>query len=185
MTLPYADQSADNLRLTLANGDLDTTQFSVLAEASLCLPGAGLVRAGIIGASHFLSFERGERFHEVFACMTDVRAETVRDRIPLPTLLKAPVELSSPRYRFEARMRAWHDGIAERDDLLAAICSSQGADGEIGLSFAFPDPPDVAAAYRGGALTAVWLRMHGSRITVRTLHAYPASTMVFTTSALE
>lgn len=185
MNMPYADQSADALWLTLAGGDLDMSQFAILTKGSFRIPGVGVVRAGIIGASHFLSFDmRGTRFTEVFACIPEVRTELTLARLPLPQLLGRTVEHSSPEYRFEATVRTWNQGIAERDELLTRICSVRGGTGEIGLTFTFPDPPDVTPAFAGSALTAVWVCIEGSRVSTRTLHAYPDSAMVFTSSTM-
>lgn len=183
--MPYADQSADALWLTLAEGELDMSQFAILTEGSFRIPDVGVVRAGIIGASHFLSFDvNGTRFTEVFACIPEVRTEHTLERLPLPQLLKRRVEHSSLEYRFEATLRTWDHGIAERDELLNHICSVRSSAGEIGLTFTFPDPPDVAPAFAGSALTAVWVCIEGSRISTRTLHAYPDSAMVFTSSTM-
>lgn len=185
MPIEYTDQSADALWLTLADGDLDFNQFPILTEGTYNVPGKGELRAGIIGASHFLSLNTEDgRFTEVLACIPDVQTEHPLVRLPLNKFLESPVEHPLRSYRFEAKSVPWEDGLRERDILLNQICSAKSGNGEIGLLYTFPDPPDVLPAFRGSALTAVWVHVVGVRILVRTLHAYPSSTMVFTTSAM-
>ncbi len=182
--LVFEDQSADALWLTLVDGDLDTNQFSIVTEAELQLPRGGVLQAGIIGASHFLSVVRdGRRFTEVFAC-TQARAENTLARFPLPNLVHAPVVLDGGRYQFEARKIPWTpEGMDERDRLLEEIAFTGGGT-SIGLSFVFPDAPKAPAADRGTALTALVAKVRGDLVSVRTLHAYPGSSMVFTTSTI-
>lgn len=184
--LEYIDQSADDLWLTLADGELDMSQFSILTEGSYVVPGLGVIRAGIIGASHFLALNDGcTRFTEVFACIPEVRTERTLERASLGSLLERTVTHARHQYRFEATCVAWNDGIAHRDVLLDQICSARGTNGEIGLLYRFPDSPHASPVHTGEALTAVWVRVEGVRISVRTLHAYPDSAMVFTTSSME
>ncbi len=185
MTIGYTDQSADALWLTLADGDLDLCQFPILTEATYTVPGKGVLRVGIIGASHFLSFKTEDRqFTEVLACIPDVCAEHTLVRRPLQELLGSPVEHQRDGYRFEVTAVPWDKGIGERDHLLSQIASAKSGVDEIGLLYTFPDPPDVLPAFRGCALTAVWVRIQRERISVRTLHAYPSTTMVFTTTTM-
>lgn len=182
----YTDQSADALWLTLADGELDTRQFSVLSEASYNAEDGSVLSVGIIGASHFLSIHaNGKRFTEVFACIPEVRTERTLERFPLHALVDRTVELPLHRYRFTAQAVPWDRGLDEREALLDQIRSARSGNGELGLSFTFPDSPSAPPAFRGKAQTAVWVQVTGHRILVRTLHAYPETTMVFTTSTGE
>lgn len=180
--LVFTDQSADDLWLTLASGELDTRQFSVLAEAQATIPRFGRVQAGIIGASHFLSVTRnGARFTEVFACMPDVRTERTLGRYPLRSLENTPVIYADDGYWFSTRKVPWDEGTEERDQLLRQVALTKATPG-IGLSYLFPDAPKAPCSDKGQALTAVVVRFIEGQVHSKTLHAYPGSAMVFTTS---
>lgn len=180
--LVFQDQSADDLWLTLASGELDTRQFSVLAEAEASFPRFGSVRAGIIGASHFLSVTRGDtRFTEVFACTAKVRAERTLGRYPLRALENTPVIYTDDGYWFSTRKVPWDEGTEERDKLLKQV-ALVGARSGIGLSYLFPDAPGAPRSDKGQALTAVVVHFREGQLLSETLHAYPGSAMVFTTS---
>jgi hypothetical protein len=67
--LVFQDQSASNLRLTIARGEADWKQVHIVKEQVVdCL--GGQLHAAIIGSSHVLSFSHpeGTAFHEIFAC---------------------------------------------------------------------------------------------------------------------
>ncbi len=179
----YEDQSAAALIFQLISGAVDTTQFTIVKEGNLEVGGAH-VRAGIIGASHFLTLTlpSGEVLNEVFAC-THVHTESPRVIAgPLGSLMATTtsrVHGGSVVHAFTPRLVVWGEGARELSELHELIRRAKRGD-EIGLSFKFPSkdgddrPP----------LTLVWVYgRNPGRITVKTAHCYPnEGSIVFTKS---
>ena len=130
----FLDQSADALSLNLIEGEIDKSQFDILAEGQLERHGVKLV-AHIIGGSHFFTIDLGggRRISEVFAC-TEVQTDLPRLYCgPLRGITKT-IECSlfgNSQYVFEARTLEGEKAKLEIDEF-----SVQGDD--LCLKFEFP-----------------------------------------------
>lgn len=164
----YIDQSPDELRLTLIEGDLDRTQFQLLSEQERTFAGVK-ISAAVIGASHIVTFDTGTfKMHEIFACVG-------LDNVPfwgLPELTSSPVVREYPgfRYQFHTQQVLWSD--PEPDVLIEMVreASAPSDSRSIRLVVNFPslDPAVVPKT-----VVIVQLSPGDSEIVVRTAHSYP------------
>lgn len=182
----YIDQSAEVLRLTVLEGALDVSQFSILSQGE-AHNDRYAVQAGIIGASHFLSvtLPDGRQLHEVFAC-TDV--DSPSRRVFYGPVGKTPggvaVKLfENAAYSFTPRLTPWGEGVALLEELEdTARRASQSKSPVIGLSFDFP----IQSGDSRVPKTIVCVKLEDHAVTANTVHAYPnEDTIVFTTTFLE
>ncbi len=173
------------------DGPLDLDQFQVVAAGRLEGPRLAL-RAGIIGASHFLALRAGQGapLHEVFAC------GAVRVEAPAARLRQVAVrELSESGTAFETeglsyRFRSWSVAAREAAERLTSldtrVAEAPAQAREIGLAYTFPGTqPGTQPGARQAALsprTVLWARIDTDAASVRveTAHCYPKEeTIVF------
>lgn len=153
-SLVYKDQSAALLCLVLAGGPINTGQFEIVEEG--CLRGETTsVTARIIGASHFITFDTGERvLHEIFACQP-VHAHELVHRATIAQAADG-IDLGGIGYRFAAEtVGSEHEAhLAGWADLLVEYEFPETPNGEI--------PKTIVAVHRDA-----------SAYEVKTAHIYP------------
>jgi hypothetical protein len=169
------------------DGPLDLDQFQVLAAGRLEGPRLAL-RAGIIGASHFLALRAGQGapLHEVFAC------GAVRVEAPAARLRQLAVhELSESGTAFETdglsyRFRSWSVAAREAAERLsyldARVAEAPAQSQEIGLAYTFPGTQPGTRQAALSPRTVLWARIDTDAASVRveTAHCYPKEeTIVF------
>lgn len=164
----YTDQHPDDLQLTLVEGDLDRSQFQLLAGQTQVLAGVR-IEATVIGASHVVSYDTGSFvLHEVFAC---VGLENVSSW-PLKTLVSSPVRRNFPdmTYAFSVRRVPWHNDEPDELHSIVAAAGNHGKNGGIGVVQDFPrgdapaTPKTVIVGYEDP---------RHRRIVIETAHSYP------------
>lgn len=170
----YIDQSAKDLRFTLALEAVDERQFTVLRRQNLITPWIS-VSMGVIGESHFLIFRAGDiTISEIFACM-EVKTNSTPIISGRPEAIETKV--ADLGYRFVPRITPWQEGLEALNELHHHVL--QGRDR--GLHCEFPATEDGRVP-----TTALVAKMKGDTLTVRTAHAYPNEELiVFTRTTVE
>lgn len=165
--LVYQDQSAAGLLLTMLEGAVDETQFTVL-QAEQYEDGGLAVRAGIIGASHFarVSF-RDDVITEVLAC-TQVRTENARAVIgPLCAIRSNEIKLEIGGFHYRTFFS--HHKCEQVERMKEMFQRGQG---EITLMYEFPTDPQATSVYK--PFTGVRVQQLGKSETwITTCHSYP------------
>jgi len=172
-TPEYRDQSALDLRFTLSKGALDKHTFNVLVEGTL--GGRIGIEAGVIGASHFVSYliEGRGVLNEVFACgKPDPLAKAHWG--PLGEISGA-VDLSFPElgvtYRFEPVLNGWQEAQAQLEKLEHTIAENNETRRQNALGLRFDFPADGAGRI---PKTLVWVQQRSEyEVRVATAHCYP------------
>jgi len=180
----YQDQSANNLRLSLIRGPINSAQhFDVLDTGSMEF-GIGYIKADIIGASHVINFKiRGFEFSEIFAC--------VEPKIGGRRLVYGPLKDFSAdhisygfkkehvKYSFSARISDWDEGEETLNNCEKYAIACGNRTGRIGLVREFPSKD---ANHAPKTIVTVW---HNERIQVETVHSYPNERrIVFTKTSI-
>jgi hypothetical protein len=192
--MAYRDQSAEDLRLNLIDGEVDLAQFRTHERACLACDWIA-IDARIIGASHAMRMELsdGTRFHEILACgpVSAPAPALYSDRV---LSRSGPIELELGEgigYRFEAEDVSATVGAARLSDLSTRVREAEGARPAArawGLRFDFPSSPArVDDAGAEPACTLAWLRISEdmARIEVETAHSYPnEARIVFSSTRL-
>lgn len=167
----YIDQDPSALRLSLVNGPLDKDVFSRYADCTY-QHGNLHVNATVIGASHIVSIQVGDRqLHEVLACVS-------LDSVPhrrLDELVGAPVqrELLDMHmfYEFVVQHIAW-DG-PEPPELVALVHAANncGDKDAFGAVQEFPGIEGLATPK-----TVIYGCSVGDvGLVVKTAHSYPST----------
>ena len=185
MNLIYTDQSASELRLNLIDGVLDKTPLNVILTDTLHLADI-YIEAGIIGASHFVSFNFGDKvFSEVFACL---ELSNSSDSCFVGKVFKqtAPIKYFKKglfSYEFTSEILDWDDKSSEKYKNFENEVEKSSDDKEsIGLSYAFP----TMEKNKFLAKTEVKVTKVNDMIIVETLHAYPnEEKLVFTETQIK
>lgn len=180
----YVDQSAHSLRLTLCNGRLDQSQFTIL-ERGWCKVGDMAVEAAIVGGSHFLTVEHsGQVFSEVCVCMPFKHTGKVYLDEPLYSVegFDSRTVEGTPQslvYGVRRRVVAWDKADSDMKELLSRVNSSS-RENVIALVHDFPrckgdsrDPRTVVSV----------VRVEGG-LSVSTIHSYPQEDLVVFTDSL-
>lgn len=166
----YTDQSASQLRLTLATGELDLNQFRTLAKGEMSV-GDLRVEARIIGASHVLALRRGSvSIYEVFACMQVQAPVKLVDCGPLE-LVSGELRLKFPgiAYQFQSRLCGWEQGQSALSLLEQRMDELRSAPQALALRFEFPK----AAGDARTPCTLVLVTARVQATVIETVHAYP------------
>lgn len=185
--LVYTDQHPLGLQLTLMEGYVDLSQFTILSTEVIERE-EFRITGGIIGASHFLAFEmEGRRFTEVFACVPaegehKVYHAPIRE---IPDIVHITVG-GLFCYTFECYMVPWQVGETQRDRM---VSGSPEPDmplfTEKKLRYEFPHVGRDALRAKL-AETILTLRANQKGVRAETLHTYPNhESMVFTHSFFE
>ncbi len=170
----YIDQSAKDLRFTLALEAVDERQFTLLRRQNFITPWIS-VTMGVIGESHFLIFRAGNiTLSEVFACM-EVRTNITPITYGKPRAVE--IKIADLGYRFVPRITPWEEGLEALNEL--HYHALQGCDR--GLHCEFPATEDGRVP-----TTVLVASVKDDVLTVRTAHAYPNEDLiVFTRTMVE
>jgi len=170
-----------DLRFTLSEGTLDKRVLPILEAGSL--PGGIGIEAGVIGASHFVSYliEGKGVLNEVFACM-ELDPSAKAHWGPLGEVLGA-VDLSFPslgvKYSFVPALKGWEEAQAQLQKIehkIAAI-KATGSKHRLGLRFDFPADKEGRTPK-----TLVWVHQSsGYEVHVETVHSYPHENLIVST----
>ncbi len=174
----YMDKSAANIRLSVIDGELEIAQFNVLKQGQIVSDRPPFrIKGRIIGASHLLSFEIGNRkFHEIFACGDiNVNGQKIVVQEPLSTTSES-VKLNlwnRVSYSFESAVHNYSEAEEWLTELesRAEIFSKSGDDKNVGLIFNFPrgeslnkTPKTVLIAESDSSV---------AQVKITTAHSYP------------
>lgn len=175
-----------DLRFTFLEGALDKSTLHILEEGSLS--GRISLEAGVIGASHFVSYLIDGKgvLNEVFACM-ELNPSAKAHCGPLGEI-SGSVDLSFPsfgvKYRFVPLVKGWEKAqvyLQKIEHKIAKINETK-LENSLGLRFDFP-------ANKEGRVpkTLVWVNQSSeSEVTVETVHSYPhEGLVVFTRSNMQ
>jgi hypothetical protein len=186
MDLIYIDQSAKELRLNLVDGQLDKAPLSVLITDKNIL-GSIDIEAGIIGASHYISFKFGNKniFNEVFAC---IELPNSGDKCFVGKVFNRtePIKYFTKgvfSYEFTSEVLDWNTGTQQKYTLFEnEVEKSSNDKRKIGLTYIFPSTEND----KFKAKTEVNVYEVNGAIVVETLHAYPnEDKCVFTKSTVK
>ncbi len=170
----YVDQSAKDLRFTLALEAVNERQFTVLRRRRLIVSW-GFVEMGIIGESHFLIFHAGDiTISEIFACI-EVKTNSTPIISGRPEAVETKV--ADLGYRFVPQITPWQDGSEALQLLHRHALQGRGD----GLYCEFP------ATKNGRVPTTVLVaNVKDDTLAIRTAHAYPNEELiVFTHTTVE
>ena len=183
--MQYIDQSAKELRLNLVDGQLDKAPLSVLITDNKIL-GYIDIEAGIIGASHFVTFKFNDKdiFNEVFAC---IELPDSGDRCFVGKVFNKtePIKYFTKdvfSYEFISEVLDWNEDTEKKYKIFEnEVEKSSNDKGKIGLTYVFPSREND----RFQAKTEVNIYETNDAIVVETLHAYPnEDKCVFTKSTI-
>jgi hypothetical protein len=151
----------------LVEGGLNRTQFQLLSEQKLQIPGIH-VTAAVIGASHIVTYDAGAvQLHEIFAC---VGVNNVPSR-SLSELRGISVHhYPGLRYEFKAHKVKWSDPEPRILSVMIRQAAQLRDNGGIGLVVDFPSgghaviPKTIVLGQKS---------MGGTKVTFTTAHSYP------------
>ena len=179
--LDYQEQSAQDLRLNVIEGEFDLSQFQIFKTGVLQVSPEISVEAMIIGRSHAICFQVGDmRLYEVFAC-GEVRTSRSRAFYGPLSEVAGSVELGfhpQVTYGFQAMAMRWPEGTAEIQRMETESVGSQG----FYLSYDFP-----RGAHGDPARTIIlgYPNEPEASLRIRTAHSYPnEGTIVISHSGL-
>lgn len=167
--LDYKEQSARDLRLNVVQGDFDLSQFQIFKSKVLRVSPEFTLSAMIIGQSHAVCFQVGDRrLYEIFACgevKTLQRRAFCRHLSEVADTFRMDFHHGF-KYGFLATTRSWLQGSAE----ILRMKSDAKKFGGFSLSYDFP-----RGASREPATTVVtgFANEAKSSLIVRTAHSYP------------
>ena len=168
----YQDQSALALKLVLASGPVDPEQFGIFGQGEI-RDGELTVRATVIGASHCLNIQVGDKhFTELFACV-DFNCPYSHEVIERPWekyfgLTMAEVSTSDIVYTNRTILSGM--GVVQFDiDRIAKKAAQASGDRKIGLVCKFP-PGENGQKPR--TIVFVEWKPDTSRLLVETVHEY-------------
>ena len=184
--MEYVDQSAKELRLSLLTGNVDMNQFSVLSAGIIQQPKL-IIKAGIIGASHFLSIYKDDIvFHEIFACMEVKGGDKLLHYGPLDFVEgSADLALKGIHYSFEAYMHNWDEASNRMNDIETEIHNLNDFSKSVGLCFNFAGKDKnripktlVLAKFHSGPSDGL------NQLKIKTVHSYPNEDTIVLTEGL-
>lgn len=175
----YKDQSASDLRLSLLEGPLDTNQFMIL-QADTIYVGGVKVETGIIGTSHFVRLDFGDRcFSEVLAC-TPVRAHQAKSFFygTLRELRYGEISLAfATRFSYRLQVNVSLDeqnNIRLLSSMEQLVKEAQDLKLRIGLGFEFPIKDSIMVHALYSPQTLIWVNGEEAEVIyIKTAHAYP------------
>jgi len=170
-----------DLRFTLSEGTLDKRALHILETGSL--PGGIGIEAGVIGASHYVSYLIDGKgvLNEVFACV-ELDPSAKAHWGPLGEIL-GTVDLSFPslgvKYSFTPVVKGWEEAQAQLQKIEHQIAEvkAAGSKHRLGLRFDFPVDKEGRTPK-----TLVWVHQSaGYEVRVETVHSYPHENLVVST----
>ncbi len=174
----YIDKSAANIRLSVIDGELEIGQFNVLKQGQIVSDQPQFrIKGRIIGASHLLSFEIGDRkFHEIFACGDiNVNGQKIVVQEPLSRSSES-VKLNlwnKVSYSFESAVHNYSEAEKWLTELenRAKKFNKSDRDDNVGLIFNFPRGKSLLKTPKT-VLIAQCDRSSAS-VKITTAHSYP------------
>jgi len=175
----FVDQSYTQLQLGLYDGDVDLSALQILVQKNVEITPVFQLKAGIIGASHFIKIQYKNRcFTEVFACalVEDTSCLSLY-RAPfskLQTLEMNPLPRLS--YQFNHQFNSFKKQASINKNLQQRVnqLSAKG----IYLSYNFPSITEQVTTARTVVVTDVNKEL--SEITTFTIHEYPEEQVIVT-----
>jgi len=175
----FVDQSHTQLQLGLYDGDVDLSTLQILVEKTVEITPVFQIKAGIIGASHFIKIQYKERcFTEVFACalIEDTSCQNIyrASFSKLQTLAINP--LPSLSYQFNHQFNSFKNQASIYKNLQQRInsLSTKG----IYLSYSFPSITEQIATAKTVVVADVNKAL--SAINTFTIHEYPEEQVIVT-----
>ena len=174
----YIDTSASRLKHLVVEGSLDAGQFSVLqvGEISSQLLKFNMI-SRIIGASHWLTFEIGNKqFHEIFACTDYMLSGQELATYGSLCSVSANVELAlwnKINYSFQSKIFPFskaEDWLTELESQAQYITNKNGSQ-SIGLAYHFPKHEDLASIPK--TIIVAQFSETKSLLDITTAHSYP------------
>lgn len=178
--MEYTDQSSGAIRLYLTKGDLDISQFTVLARKQIAWDPLS-VDFGVLGESHFIQLTIGEKtFTEICAC-TDATIPEGVHVFESDFLANLPNDVRTLfddyTYEFTFAFTNWEDGTKQ----LAKLREKQGQSAVEYLGHVFPKLDSDTR----DPVTEVYVETGPDGILLFSVHTYPnEEMMVFTESSL-
>lgn len=169
----YVDQSAQQLQLSLVEGNLDEAQFTIVQREHFKFRDDIAVHAMIIGASHVITIAHGDyRLHEVFACVSPV----VRSKLlHFGTLAQVQGEfaLTLPhgiRYEFSASLNQ----LSQHREAIDRRLRADGMhSGERVINLIAEFPPRSGESSARTAVSVARQRHDTLALSIATIHEYP------------
>ena len=174
--LVYIDQSANDLKLLVTEGELQLDQFQVLCSDSIKREHVTF-DMGIIGASHYMRIKTADgQLNEIMACV-DVEYEQLLNTAPLQfsqDIIEADQESMKIRYRCSPKIYRWEEGTQAMSFVAALVAEVENSAGQIGLIHEFP-----GSSTDRPAQTIVWGELvNENEIHARTIHSYPNEELI-------
>lgn len=175
----FVDQSATELIHTVVEGELDISQFHVLTVGEIIsnFPEFKII-GRIIGASHLITFEIGDKkIHEIFACYDyKTSGKRLASYGPLGSV-QANVELclwNKVNYSFHSRL--YHNQTATEKWLgdlekQAQIISEKDNQKSIGLIYNFPE--NEFSSVTPKTIVVAENDVEKKQVNITTAHSYP------------
>jgi Protein of unknown function DUF2617 len=175
--MKYLEQTHKDIRLYTLCGSPNVDQFTVIAAETITILGI-TVHFGILGASHFVSFEtQNEKFTEICACVSgDFSSEEVLTSGLFFHKITEPISqiTTSFNYNFTCSIIKATEASTQKRELFHT-----GAD-SLFLSYNFPTVENQAEP-----LTYIKISHKDRVIITETLHTYPNEEIdVFTRSTI-
>jgi len=175
----FVDQSYTQLQLGLYDGDVDLSALQILVQKNVEITPIFQLKAGIIGASHFIKIQYKDRcFTEVFACALVEDANCLPlHRAPFSKLQALAINpLPTLSYQFKHQFKSFKNQANINKELQQRI-SQLSAKG-IHLSYNFPSLTQQITTARTVVITDV--NKDHSAINTFTIHEYPEEQVIVT-----
>ncbi len=172
--IEYKDERCGDLRLRLFRGPLDLNTFPVLERRRIRITSCA-IDASIIGASHAVQFEIGDKIlTEVLACGPEAVRQHDHQLVGVWRLGDdvAPERFAEFSYSFASELISLDDAESALANLRRATAAAAGV-ASIGLSLQFPSVDETRAAE-----TILWVDASSAVVSVRSAHVYPAENVV-------
>lgn len=178
----YTDQTTDDIRLFLVEGDFGKEQFNVLEENTIKWRNLD-VNYGILGESHFVNVSNGtDLFTEICACTSatfDTAKSTVHVSDFVSNILNLPIIQTWKEYTYAFNYICIEYSRGERG--VSDLRSVKANEDIHSLAYTFPSKN----IFHKKPVTEVYLKKTEDSLFIRTVHTYPNDKLaVFTNSAL-
>lgn len=181
--MEYLDQTTDDIRLFLVEGDFNKDQFKILKEDHFSWKNL-VVNFGILGESHFINLtnEKNESFTEICAC-TDAVFNSEKSTLHVSDFVNKignlPVLLQWDGFAYAFDSKCIEYARGERG--LLDLRSVRSKDDVMSLEYKFP----AKWFFQKKPVTEVYIKKTNDSLFIRTAHTYPNDKLaVFTNSAL-
>ena len=175
----YQDQSVHNLILSFAEDDIDLAQFRILTEGWVDNDNL-IVRAGIIGASHFVKINSDKGvIYEVLSCIEVEGNHNILYCEPLDSILKeATITIKNEQVQcnFQVKSERWESGKQQVKQM-----EEEGVNTKTSQLYLAHNFTGINPDYQ--PKTLVNLKLETEELFLKTVHAYPnEERIIFTQS---